>query len=199
MSEASFTTATDAKPIVATYGCGPCVALGGYERTNKIAFIVHFANEGEVEAARGLIFHNISKLVKEPITSPIQLHLRGGIKDRSEGTINAIKLWMRERTDLPMEIASEDILAAGMTGGKSLLVDSRTGEVSEYNPLGNAKRRDFSKLDGMLSIMSVFQPRIRIAYAAGASTASGSSYFDFGHTFTGPSRSERDNGLSWTK
>ncbi|CDZ81598.1 hypothetical protein BN1013_02134 [Candidatus Rubidus massiliensis] len=137
--EASFTIATDKKPIVATFGCASCVALGGYDATNKIAFIVHFYNAVEVTESSGLIFSNIEKLVKEKITAPIQLHLRGGIKGMSEPIIEAIKNWMWQREDLPMEIASEDIL--GSFDGKSLSIDSRTGEVSDYNPMDISKSR----------------------------------------------------------
>lgn len=166
-SELAITTADDARPIVATYGCGPCVAVGGYDPTNKIAFGVHFSDAGEVRNSGGLIFYNISKLVKTPISSPIQLHLRGGHEGQSEATVEAIKLWMRQRReDLPMEIASEDILTSGMEmGGKSLSIDSRSGEVSEYSPMSNAKRRDFSELDAMRAMMSPFEPKITLAYS----------------------------------
>jgi hypothetical protein len=164
-AEASFTIATDKKPIVATYGCGPCVALGGYDATNKIAFIVHFSNAGEVRKSGGLIFYNIAKLVKEKITTPIQLHLRGGIEGQSEPIIEAIKIWMKQRKDLPMEIASEDILDSGMGFGKSLSVDSRTGEVSEYDPMSNPKSRGMSDLDAMSALMSAFEPQIKLAYS----------------------------------
>jgi hypothetical protein len=165
-SELAITTADDARPIVATYGCGPCVAVGGYDPTNKIAFVVHFANAGEVRKSGGLIFYNISKLVKTPISSPIQLHLRGGHEGQSEATVEAIKLWMRQRReDLPMEIASEDILTSGMGMGESLSIDSRTGEVSEYSPMSNAKRRDFSELNAMRVMMSAFEPKITLAYS----------------------------------
>lgn len=169
-AEAAFTTATDKKPIVATYGAGPCVALGGYDATNKIAFMVHFSNAGEVRKSGGLIFYNIGELAKEKIEKPIQLHLRGGMKGQSEATIEAIKLWMEQRDDLPMEISTQDILASGMVwGGKSLLIDSRTGEVSEYDPLANPKHRVMSQSDVTSALLSAFEPRIRVAYKPGES------------------------------
>ncbi len=165
-AEAAFTIATDKKPIVATYGAGPCVALGGYDATNKIAFVVHFSNAGEVRKSGGLIFYNIAKLAKEKIEKPIQLHLRGGIEGQSEATVEAIKLWMKQRDDLPMEIASEDILDSGMSfGGKSLSIDSRNGEVAEYDPMANPSSRGMSELDAMSAMMSAFEPRIKLAYS----------------------------------
>ncbi|CDZ81602.1 hypothetical protein BN1013_02138 [Candidatus Rubidus massiliensis] len=158
-NEASFTIAIDKKPIVATYGCAFCVALGGYDATNKIAFMVHFSDAEEVIESGDLIFFNIEKLVKEKITTPIQLHLRGGIEGTSEPIIEAIKIWMKQREDLPMEIASEDILC-GSLDGKSLLIDSRTGEVSDYDTKDNPKRRGESEL-----IESALQLQITLAYS----------------------------------
>jgi hypothetical protein len=163
-AEAAFTIATDKKPIVATYGAGPCIALGGFDATNKIAFIVHFSNAGEVKKSGGLIFYNISMLVKEKITKPIQLHLRGGIEGTSEATVNAIKVWMRQRVDLPMEVASEDILAKSLKR-KSLSIDSRNGEVAEYDPQANPSHRDISELGTLSSLTSAYDPHIRVAYS----------------------------------
>lgn len=178
-SEAAFTIATDKKPIVVTYGCKPCVALGGYDETNKIAFIVHFSNLNEVRGSWRLIFYNIEKLVKTKIEKPIQLHLRGGIKGQSEGIIEAIKIMINQRQDLPMEIASEDILGDGF-GSKSLLIDSRNGEVSKYDPLSNAQRRDFDTSNVLFAMSNAYDsalsgsmhnsgdmkyPIVRLAYA----------------------------------
>lgn len=163
-AEASFTIATDKKPIVATYGCGPCVALGGYDAINKIAFIVHFSNAMEVRNCGRVIFYNISKLIKKKITIPIQIHLRGGYKGRSERTIEAIKIWMKGREDFPMEIASEDILCNSSSGSKSLSIDSRNGQVAEYDCLLNPKRREITPLNIRLAIRSAYNPKITVAY-----------------------------------
>lgn len=166
-SEVSFTIATDKKPIVATYGCGPCVAVGGYDRTNKIAFVVHFSNAREVTECGGMIFWNISKLAKEKFENPIQIHLRGGtLGEHSKATIEAIKKWMTWREDMPMEIASEDILDNGMCfDGKSLSIDSRTGSVSEYDPKDNPKSRGMSEFEAMSAMMSALIPDIKLAYS----------------------------------
>jgi hypothetical protein len=40
-----------------------------------------------------------------------------------------------------MEIAAQDI-CGGLSPAKSLLIDSRTGEVEDYNPLENPKHRE---------------------------------------------------------
>ena len=166
-AEAAFTIATDKKPIVASYGAGPCVIAGGYDATNKTAFIVHFSNAEEVKKfGCGLISYNISKLANKKIEKPIQLHLRGGIEGESEATVKAIKFWMKQRSDLPMEIASEDILAKGMSfEAKSLSIDSRNGEVAEYDPMANPRHRDMTPSDILFAIGSGFVPCIKLAYS----------------------------------
>lgn len=164
-SEATFTTAKHKKHIVATYGCGPCVAVGGYDRINKIAFIVHFATAEEVRKCGGQILYNIASLAKKKITKPIKIHLRGGVKGQSEETIKAIKTWMERREDLPMKVASEDILASGMDlGGKSLAISAKTGKVFEYDPLLNPKSRKITDKIVAHALMSAFIPDIRISH-----------------------------------
>lgn len=109
-SEVGFSTATDKKPILATFGCGPCVAMGGYDATNKMAFLVHFANAAEVDAYGACLATAINQLAKKTITSPIQIHLRGGFKGYSDSTILAIHIWMKRSELPPMAIASQEIL-----------------------------------------------------------------------------------------
>lgn len=167
-SELVITTADNEKPIVATFGCGPCVALGGYDPTNKIAFVVHFATAAEVTKYGDFLYHTILKLVKTPMTPPMQLHLRGGLEGVSEDTVEAIKNWITvvlRRERLLLEIVSEDILSSIDFEEKSLLIDSRTGEVSTYDPMSNPKRRPFSKLEELAAMVSAFLPTITLAYA----------------------------------
>jgi hypothetical protein len=164
-SEVSFTTACDKKPIVATYGCGPCIAVGGYEPTNKIAFVAHFSHAREVIECGGTIFYTISKLAKQKIEKPIQIHLRGGWKgeETSEKTVNIIKKWMACRKDIPMELASEDLFdETSLCPRKSLSIDSRTGIASTYNPTSNPNRRT---VDSLSVLANGITHTIQIAYS----------------------------------
>ncbi len=164
-SEAAFTTAKHKKHIVATYGCGQSVAVGGYDRINKIAFVVHFVTAKEVRECGGQILYNIARLVKKKITKPIKIHLRGGVKGLSEETVKAIKMWMGRREDLPMKVASEDILASEMSFGvKSLAISAKTGKVFEYDPKLNPKSKKITDKIVMHALMSAFTPHIRISH-----------------------------------
>lgn len=159
-SEAGFTLFTDRKPILATYGCGPCIALAGFDPTNKMAFVAHFPTSKTVRKSGYLIFDGISRLARQKIETPIQLHLRGGVKGgESEATIDAIKEWTRQRKDLPMKIASEDTLKSEI---KSLSIDSRDGTVSEYDPKNNPGARN---IDTMAVLTNGLEGNIHVAYA----------------------------------
>lgn len=160
--EAVFTTAKHKKHIVATYGCSASIAVGGYDSVNKIAFIVHFARTREVVECGGKIHQNIDRIAKKKITTPIQLHLRGGIKDCSEEVIQAIKVWMTMRSDLPMKIVSEDILSNGVR--KSLLINAKTGKPSEYHPLRNPQARKITTVILKRVIRGAYIPNIRVAF-----------------------------------
>lgn len=164
LSQAGFTTGTDKKPVLATYGCGPCVSLGGYDATNKIAFVVHLTNEEELIKSGKMIYKNISKLIKEKIETPIQLHLRGGIVGESEDIIESIMTWMTQSEDLPMEIASQKTLLDGLGDPESLAIDSRTGEVYEYDPKDNPQARRMHECEALMARISIYNPTIFIAY-----------------------------------
>src|SRR3990167_249864 len=162
-SEAAFTQANDSKYILATYGCGSCVAVAGYDETNQVAFIVHFANKNEVKQRGGLIFYNLRLLLKQSPKTPIKLHLRGGIKGLSEEIVQAIKIWMRICSDLPMEIISENILNGGCEG-KSLLINSKTSEVGNYESILNPHHRTITDSDFIRCLLSTHRPSIVVSY-----------------------------------
>lgn len=167
-SEMAFTNASDPRHVLATYGCRPCVAMAGYDPTNKSAFIAHFANAAEVEENGRTLFYNISKLSRETLKTPIKLHLRGGEEGRqSEDTIIAIKAWMKKRPDLPMTIASTDVLG-NPRKPRSLLIDAKTGAVGEYDSKLNPDRREFTKIEETLLLMNTYlrNHSMEVAYSA---------------------------------
>jgi hypothetical protein len=132
-AEIAFTVKTAAKTILATYGCGPCVAVGGY--SEDLTFLAHFATPEQVRGAESLIFNQIATFSKGK-KAKIQLHLRGGTPESQ--TVEAIKMLIKKRpSHLPrMEIASQE------PSEDSLAIDSRDGKLTGYNPLTNPDRRE---------------------------------------------------------
>jgi len=168
-SEAAFTVATAAKPILATYGCGPCVAVAGYDPTNKMAFLVHVASPNEVAVCGNHIWSNISQFMRKQIEKPIQIHLVGGhtcAPNLSKITVQYIKSWMRAKKDLPMTLVSQDILSSDRESSKSLWIDSRDGTTGQYCPRQDPHPRKITKADYAAASASVFHPKITIAYMA---------------------------------
>jgi hypothetical protein len=159
-SEAVFTQSNDPKYIVATYGCLSCVAVGGYDRTNQVAFMVHFANPDEVINSVDMIFSNISRLISKPLEAPIQLHLRGQeiFSQSTKALIDAIKLWMHKKADLPMVISSE-------SAETKLFINSKTGQIGEYYPKLNPHARYLNEFFITRALLSAYIPQIKIAYS----------------------------------
>ena len=160
MGEAVFTVASDAKPVVATYGCCPCIALGGYDATNKMAFVVHVTNAKEIENSGERVLQTIQELAKREMERPIQIHLRGGLcrMAESEASLSAIKEWTATNG---MTIASNETLLPDWESSKdeetSLRIDSRTGRVEPYVP---CTVRDFFGFDGSLDTIKIaYKPR----------------------------------------
>lgn len=167
-SQAGFTCATDGKPIVATFGCGPCVALGGYDQVNHTAFVVHFAKPEEVRSDAAMITDQIKSLMHTPLTAdtPMEIHIHGGWTGLSEDTVQEIKNWVIS-SDIPMKIQSQNILGlsdiSGTPVGRSLAIDSRTGAISEYDPTTNP----YSKATtAKLKLTCAWDPHVTIAYKA---------------------------------
>lgn len=163
-SEAAFTNFQSKKPVVATYGCGSCVAFGGYDSVNQVAFIVHFASAREVTASGTMLLAELKKLVKKPITqkTPIKVYISGGLKKHSEELVRLIERLTTARADLPMQIIKKDV--CNTCGGKSLLIDSRTGNATPYNPFENPYHREITEQETTYALKSAIDPHIHIAY-----------------------------------
>jgi len=163
-SEVAFTSATDKKPIVATYGCDSCIAAGGYDPTHKIAFIAHFGSVDEIREGN-VIFQTIRKLTQEIFDNPIQLHLRGGVNGEpgSEEMIRELRAWTTHR-DIPMNIVSENLFNGTRLDRTSLSIDSRTGDTSTYSPLSNPHTRKRTAADDLFAITRSISPSIRLLY-----------------------------------
>lgn len=164
-SEAAFTTAADCKPILATHSCNTCIAIAGFEVKNKMAFLIHVAFDRELVASGDAILSNIAKFMRKRIESPIEIHLRGGVEGLSDKSVRYIKnIWMKARADLPMKLVSEDILSDDINSSKSLFIDSRNGEIGDYNPRQDPFTRKVTKDDYAAALKSPENPKITIAY-----------------------------------
>jgi hypothetical protein len=135
-AEAVFTQSSCIRCVAATFSCNECIALGGYEATNKIAFVIHIIFAEQLPTVQACIIEAIEKLAKKALEQPIQMHIRGGLAGSdSESTVGALRSWIETTANPPMRIASENtlLLPNQKPKGESLFIDARTGGFGEYD------------------------------------------------------------------
>ncbi len=139
-SELVFTSAESCKPIVASYGAGPCVIMGA--AIQKVGFTAHFSHEGEVSVAWPILMDFLQRtLSKEKKKNTIDLHLRGGIKNNptSQKIIQNIEQYAAITNSLLklfyFKICSLKLLNTEDAPSESLSIDTRNGSLSTYDPL----------------------------------------------------------------
>ncbi len=171
-SEVVFSQSDDDKPILATYGAGPCVIVAGYERSQKIGFVAHFSHAGEVEVGADLILDRLKRMLNEK-SGNFSVFLKGGIIDDpvSENTFKAIKKWVSTTNDhashIALKILSSDPLNSEDEESKSLALDTRSGAIYDYNPMrDNPYYFRHLTMEDLLRTKNSFerQPSLRVAY-----------------------------------
>lgn len=183
VNEAVFTHAQDRRPIVATDALATCIGIAGYDPTNEWGFLIHFTTEDELAESMHMLNREIYQRIKNPAITPIQIHLRGGIKGLSEPLLVALEEWVASLNEKGclMEIASKQVLTEGLLdrdglpNSMSLSLDTRDGAVSEYdsrkNPfvkkpvVQNAQDVDSIISDVMMNV-AIRKPGIKIAYSS---------------------------------
>lgn len=136
--EAGFITANDQTHRISTKCLPLLIAMAGYDRTNKIAFIAHFIGPQDVNLFKEFFYRSYPPLAKTSPSSPIQIHLRGGVKNGvAEEIVRVVKNWINEseKSEFPMNIASEEVLLdidAAWDKDSGLRIDSKTGALSNF-------------------------------------------------------------------
>ncbi len=140
-AEVVFSSSVDPKPIIASYGAGPCVIVGGYDKVHQVGFVAHFSCSGEVLAGGIKIIKKLKALIPEDRTGQFDLVLKGGIKTEevSEKTLATISHWVGMTNELSrkcsFQVRSVESLASPREDSKSLAIDTRTGAMRDYDPL----------------------------------------------------------------
>ena len=116
--EIAITNAASIKPILGSYGAGPCIIIAAFNPSTKQALLAHV---DAVTVLSSLTAH-LSKISESGTI--LQVHLAGG--DHSTKTQAAELITLIAKLG-SMEIVSADI-GNGMAS-KSLAIDSHTGEI----------------------------------------------------------------------
>ncbi|MBA3815368.1 MAG: hypothetical protein H0X29_02395 [Parachlamydiaceae bacterium] len=128
LGEAGFTSAYEKLPIIANMTHPLVVTMGGFDSTNKIAFIASFIFPKDVEFYKDFFVRTYTEMAKEPRVNPIQIHLMSGVNEISKSTVVFIKRWLGE-CEIPMQIVSECDLP-NYTEETGFTIDSRSGTTS---------------------------------------------------------------------
>jgi hypothetical protein len=139
-SEIAFASPSSPKPVLASYGAGPCVIIGGYDKVHKIGFIAHFSHEGEVFIGALAIREKLQKMLAGR-KGDFEVVLKGGITSDSlsQRTIVQVTSFLERfretKLGFSLNLVSTDFLESHDDASKSLCIDTRNGTIREYDPL----------------------------------------------------------------
>lgn len=139
--EIVFTHANSSKPVMATYGAGPCVIFAGYDSKLKIGFLAHLDTDFSNNDF-DLISSSLQKLLGNQ-QGDFKIYLTGGVISLSEPTIKKVHIWLDAFSIGSMSIIFEEYKTheeyLESWGEKksddkntSFLLDTRNGLVNRY-------------------------------------------------------------------
>lgn len=163
MNEQAVTQATDSKPVLATFGLAPCVALVGYEPSAKVGFLTHYSASTEVAGSFPELLATLyrARLSHEAPTR-FEVRLVGGWKGDSDRLISELETRVMFGTSFNMQIAERD--TGYVENGRSIALDTRSGELFSYDPLKKQGRRSLSEFDKLRMLIKrpadlVYEPK----------------------------------------
>lgn len=118
--EYAITLSSSNKPILGTYGAGPCLIVAIYDVESKISFLAHIDGVTDLDSLKTIINRF------NPETS--QVHLYGGDISSEEMCIEVVEIFK----SLNFEIYNSDIVRQSLDRA-SLAIDSRNGKI--YSPV----------------------------------------------------------------
>ena len=157
-AEFGVTRASDPKPVLATFGLGPCIAIGGYDRRSTVGFLAHFDKPKDGLDSFGAIYHILRQYVS-PDTARFEVSLVGGQDGCSEGLLAEMKRVIKGSEVYPMDLVREETLGS-WDCNRSLALDTRTGQVHAYNPLIKKDRVQRTALDDMLTLQTTIARQV---------------------------------------
>ena len=145
--EQAVTRATDSKPILATFGLAACVSLVGYEERDRVGFLTHY----DASTDLGESFTDILiALYKNGLTHnrPNRFDVRivtGWGYDSDARIIDQLRTRVNGGTFFSMRVVEEDTDYEPQ--GKSIALDTRTGELFSYDAAKNPHTKDLTELE----------------------------------------------------
>ncbi len=150
MTEGVITESSSERPVLATYGAGPCVIVGGYNKKNSRAFLTHFTANNSIDSLNSIVYQ------MKQWGDDLEIVVVGGSQDIKK-KIEILKK-LKQIEDLNNKSGKIDIKLAEST---SLAVDSRTGKFTSYNPNLNPESKkiieSMAMMPGLLNLTLDFE------------------------------------------
>jgi hypothetical protein len=126
--EQGITNSSDKKPVLATFGIGPCVSVVGYDSSKKTGFLTHYDSCVDLENSLASLFG----LFPKDQEFNFDVSIIGG-DGSSVSTYRAIKSQLESKSDtaLRLNVSEEDIFG---NESRSVALDTRTGQKFVYDP-----------------------------------------------------------------
>lgn len=152
-----ITNADDRRPVLATNGMGPCVAVALYNPQTKTAALAHFDTNTDVRS-----LHRMMDIIGRD--QPVEVHLSGG-QDISRKLVRDI---VSTLADYPQAMVKSAAVMTEPGTLKSLAIDARNGEVAtQFFSAGMDKGPDRTALMGLHAGEAMTPGPLRTEYNLG--------------------------------
>ncbi len=149
-NELVIASADSQKPILGTFGAGPCVAIAVYNPTTHSAILAHIDELTNISSLNKYL-DTIAKNSSEPL----QVHLAGGEEESKKMCVEIIKMLNKRGDNI---IKSSKLIPLGGSG-ESLAIDARTGEIfTSFNPDQLDLGKDFDLKNKLLGFQTNNRP-----------------------------------------
>jgi Protein N-terminal asparagine amidohydrolase len=149
-NELVIANADSQKPILGTFGAGPCVAIAVYNPTTHSAMLAHIDGLTEISSLKKHL-----DIIAKNSSEPLQVHLAGGQEESKKMCAEIIEM-LNKRGD--NTIKSSKLIPFGGSG-ESLAIDARTGEIfTSFKPKQLDLGTDFDSKSKLLGFQTNNRP-----------------------------------------
>ena len=157
----AVTRANCNKPVLATFGIGPCISIVGYEPISMIGFLTHYDSLTEIkESFTNLLIALYKAGAKEE--NEFQVRLVSNFNSINKADLELIKILLKHGTAFKMKLIEEDTRPSETDLCKSIALDTRSGEVYSYDPSKNPFR-DINGIENVI-MKAMFRAKAEFSY-----------------------------------
>ena len=149
-NELVIASADSQKPILGTFGAGPCVAIAVYNPTTHSAMLAHIDGLTNISSLNQYL-----EIIAKDSPQPLQVHLAGGKEESKKMCVEIINMLNTRGDNI---IKSSKLIPLGGYG-ESLAIDAKTGEIfTSFNPDQLDLGKDFDLKNQLLGFQTNNRP-----------------------------------------